>query len=123
MRLRGCLPGAVARLRERPLSSMVPRKRFRPPFSGRLCSSGGAGSGPRIPRLYRPVAASDASTEALERSGMPRAPAGEETMGFCGATPIECDACSLLRRSAPPSRIGAKPAFRPISSLPRGRPP
>ena len=59
---------------------------------------------------YRPVAASDASTEALERSGMPRTPAGEEMMGFC-------DAPRRLRglaRNRPSGR------FRP---LPRGQPP
>ena len=117
---------------------MISRKCFLLPSTGRRSSRGAAcpararGLGPldgfAIPagwrleafpallRLYRPVAASSASTEALARSGIPRTPASEEKRGFCDANPMGCAADSLLRRSATQLRICAKPAGRPVSS-------
>ena len=73
----GAIPGALR-------SATVAR----PPLDGFAVPAGRRPEAfPALLRLYRPVAASDASTEALERSGMPRTPAGEEMMGFCAATP------------------------------------
>ena len=102
-----------------PGERLAPLGRAAPPAPGRLCNSGGPEAGGvsgataplppcrRFRRLYRGSGAvGDTPNPGKRRNdGLLRR-----------YSPIECDACSLLRRSAPPSRISANPAFRPVSS-------